>query len=333
MMGALKDYDKVIELFPDFADAYYNRSLLKKDLNNASGATQDYKKAMEIKQRNYTFSDSIKFTKGIQLMKLLTENTPEEKKNNVNGKVENSMADIQLHSVYSITLLPVPKSFRVYTSGSKQAYQNNVISLVNNKDSVDTKKAADEIEQLGIAIRQHPNDASNYLDRAIMYSAVKNYNQSFADYDKSIELNPANPMAWFSRANTRFKLLELMHSFDTEKQDDKPKDKAPKKEENSNHTYQMVISDYNQTIKLDTGFTYAWFNNANTKLLTGNYKGAADDLSKAIQLDPSLSDAYFNRGLILIFLGYTSEACKDMSKAGELGIQDAYKVIKRYCYK
>ncbi len=333
LKGALKDYDKVIELYPDFADAYYNRSLLKKDLNNVWGSTGDYKKAMEIKQRNNLLSDSVKFTKGVQLMKLLRENSPDEKKNDANEKIQNSMADIQLRSVYWITLLPVSKNFRVFKSRDKQHYKNNEIVLVNTKDSVDTKTVKEEISKLGMVINKNPNDASTYLDRAILYGSIKSYNESMADYDKSIELNPKNPMAWFSRGNTRFKLLELIHSFDNEEPTENMKEKTKGTQAQSDNTYEMVINDYNKTLKLDSSFTYAWFNNANTKLLMGKYKEAADDLTKAIQFEPTLSDAYFNRGLILIFLGYKTEACKDISKAGELGIKEAYKVIKRYCYK
>ncbi len=333
LKGALKDYDKVIELFPDFADAYYNRSLVKKDLNNVKGSTEDYKKALEIKQKNYSLNDSVKFTKGVQLMKLMTQNIPNAQKDDANQKSQNTLADIQLQPVFSITLLPVPKNFRIYKTGDKKQYENNVISLVNNKDTVDVNKVKEEIKQLGLAIDKNPNDASDYLDRAILYSSIKNYNESFADYDKAIKLNPANPMAWFSRANTRFKLLELMHTFDEPTLIDNKNSKSNKKQVQNTHTYEMIINDYNKTLQLDSSFTYAWFNNANTKILIGDYKGAVKDFSKAIEIDPTLSDAYFNRGLLLIFLNDIDNACKDISKAGELGITEAYNVIKRYCYK
>ncbi len=333
LKGALSDYDRVIELFPEFADAYYNRSLVKKDLNNVKGSTEDYKKALRIKQQNYSLNDSVKFTKGVQLMKLMTQNIPNDKNLDESEKKQNTLANIQLQPVFSITLMPVQKNFKIYKQGDKQHTTNSVISLVNNKDTIDVNKVKEQITQLGIAINNRPDDASNYLDRAILYSSIKSYNESFADYDKAIQLNPTNPMAWFSRANTRFKLLELIHTFDEPALPENAMDKTKKKEEHSDHTYDMVISDYNKTLALDPSFTYAWFNNANTKTLIGDYKGAVNDLTKAIKLEPTLSDAYFNRGLLLIFMNETELACKDISKAGELGISEAYNVIKRYCYK
>ena len=65
----------------------------------------------------------------------------------------------------------------------------------------------------------------------------------------------------------------------------------------------------------------------------GDYWGAVSDYTKAIELDPKFSEAYFNKGLILIYLNIKTSGCEDMSTAGELGIQDAYRVLERYCVK
>ncbi len=53
----------------------------------------------------------------------------------------------------------------------------------------------------------------------------------------------------------------------------------------------------------------------------------------AIKLQPDLGEAYYNRALTLLYLNENKLACKDLSKAGELGITEAYNVIKRYCTK
>lgn len=44
-----------------------------------------------------------------------------------------------------------------------------------------------------------------------------------------------------------------------------------------------------------------------------------------------MGDAYFNRGLVLIYLKDKEKGCIDLSHAGELGVADAYGVIKKYC--
>ena len=57
---------------------------------------------------------------------------------------------------------------------------------------------------------------------------------------------------------------------------------------------------------------------------------AADDYTKAIELNPSFAEAYYNRGLLQIYMKDTRKGCLDISKAGELGIKEAYKVLKLY---
>ena len=64
--------------------------------------------------------------------------------------------------------------------------------------------------------------------------------------------------------------------------------------------------------------------------LSGSLPEAFEDYSKAIELNPSFAEAYYNRGIIQIFMKDTRKGCLDISKAGELGITEAYEVLKRY---
>ena len=46
--GALQDYNKAIELNPNYAEVFNNRGILKKGMNDLEGALQDYNKAIEL---------------------------------------------------------------------------------------------------------------------------------------------------------------------------------------------------------------------------------------------------------------------------------------------
>ena len=46
--GAISDYTKAIEINPNYAKAYYNRGLTKRNLKDFNGAISDYTKAIEI---------------------------------------------------------------------------------------------------------------------------------------------------------------------------------------------------------------------------------------------------------------------------------------------
>jgi tetratricopeptide (TPR) repeat protein len=58
---------------------------------------------------------------------------------------------------------------------------------------------------------------------------------------------------------------------------------------------------------------------------------AIEAYTKAIKLYPYFAEAYFNRGLVSIYLRDTEKGCIDISKSGEMGVKDAYPIIKRYC--
>ena len=60
---------------------------------------------------------------------------------------------------------------------------------------------------------------------------------------------------------------------------------------------------------------------------------AIDSYTQAIALHPGMGEAYYNRGLVQIYLRDTEKGCLDVSKSGELGIKEAYNVIKRFCIK
>ena len=68
----------------------------------------------------------------------------------------------------------------------------------------------------------------------------------------------------------------------------------------------------------------------NIHLQMQEFQKAIDDYTMAIKYEPSLGEAYYNRALTELYLNKKSQAIKDLSKAGELGIPEAYVVMKRF---
>jgi tetratricopeptide (TPR) repeat protein len=95
----------------------------------------------------------------------------------------------------------------------------------------------------------------------------------------------------------------------------------------------MVKQDLTRAIEIDPDFYFAYYNRGVVNCKIGNYKQAIEDFSGAIQCRDNFAEAIYNRGLIYILLNENQEGCEDLSRAGELGILDAYKVMKRYCFK
>ena len=96
--------------------------------------------------------------------------------------------------------------------------------------------------------------------------------------------------------------------------------------------YSLAISDFKMAFNLDNRFVYALYNAGYVYLLEKNFAKASECFTKAIGIFPEFAEAYYNRGLIYIFQGDKEKGREDLSKAGELGLHQAYNVIRRYAY-
>jgi tetratricopeptide (TPR) repeat protein len=94
--------------------------------------------------------------------------------------------------------------------------------------------------------------------------------------------------------------------------------------------YRLVKDDLDRVVELAPDFSHAYFNRANTSAKLSDFKSAIVDYTKAIELNDRFAEAYFNRGLARIYTGNTEGGVADLSKAGELGMYQAYSVIKRF---
>ena len=166
---------------------------------------------------------------------------------------------------------------------------------------------------------------------------LKNYNQAIEDYNKAISNDGRNIMAYFSRANARLKMVDyilmpgLLPEPTTLSINSLKTDEIAQKQQEKILDYEEVIKDYESILYMNPKFIFAWFNMGNTKVKKRDYIGAINDYSKAIELEPDYAEAYYNRGLTRIFLNDQDGGSLDLSKAGELGLVEAYNVIKRYC--
>ena len=92
---------------------------------------------------------------------------------------------------------------------------------------------------------------------------------------------------------------------------------------------EMCLRDLDKVIELSPTFVYAYFNRAYISAKLSNFDTAMADLDKCIELYPNFAEAYYNRGLIYLRQGKSKEGVMDLSKAGELGLVQAYSVLKR----
>lgn len=93
--------------------------------------------------------------------------------------------------------------------------------------------------------------------------------------------------------------------------------------------YTQAIASFTRTIEQAPKFAEAYYNRAYCRSMLGQTAEAQKDLDMAIKLKPTFARAYFNRGINHLSLADKRKASEDLSKAGELGIYQAYSVMKQ----
>ncbi len=195
----------------------------------------------------------------------------------------------------------------------------------------------DAIKYYSLYIEKYPNDTDAYNNRGVAKSKLEDYIGAIQDFNKAIELNPNYSAAYSNRGLAKRDLKDYRGAIEDY-------DKAIELNPNSTATYYNrgtvegklkdyigAIQDFNKAIELNHDFADAYNNRGRTKYFLKDYRDAIQDFNKAIELSPNFADAYIGRGIARIMLGDKTGACLDWSKAGELGLAQAYDLIKKDC--
>ncbi len=95
--------------------------------------------------------------------------------------------------------------------------------------------------------------------------------------------------------------------------------------------------DYNEPLrilgKLKSTYPNAYldYSEGIAHFLSKNLEKAEASFDAAIAQQPQFGEAYYNRALVRLLKNAADDACLDLSRAGELGIDDAYRVISMHC--
>ena len=197
---------------------------------------------------------------------------------------------------------------------------------------VSKETAKKELNKIDSAILILGDTAATFFIKGVINSTLQNYATAINSYNKSIEKDKNISYAYFNRGATRYELDEFIFAekeYSNSITISRSSPKAVDKELPPDHL--KSLADFEMAIKLNGALPFAFYNSANIKTRLQKFQRAIDDYSMAIKLEPDMAEAYFNRALVLLYLNEDKLACSDLSKAGELGITEAYNIIKRYC--
>lgn len=175
-------------------------------------------------------------------------------------------------------------------------------------------------------------------------STMKLYEEAIKYSDKAIEIDAQDPAAFYNRAISKAYLKDFVGSM-ADMERGMSVDSTTRWTGYNNiayfinleqKDYKGALKYFDDAIKLNPDFAYAYSNRGFTKTKLGDLKGARKDIEKSILMDPSNSYAYKNLALLLIAEGKEGKVCEQLKKAIELGYSIEYDdevdiLVKQYC--
>lgn len=281
----------------------------------------------------------------------------------VRGRVQDRNVHVDLEPQFVLTYYekadPVKKL--VYYDKMMEDYNGQMVlkrklRITNEEAALTEDQIAvhfASIDEYSAEIERDPNNANAYFGRAMDFMLVQDFSEAIKNFSEAIEQDPSFTMAYFNRAVERYKQLMYTQSQQASKDTydlsgsgmNLNIGKSAQSQVNANtsvdlrsamlkdnkraYEHEQIMRDYDMVIKLNPGFVYAYFNRANLRCAQRDFRAAIVDYNEAIERDPEFAEAYYNRGLARLSQGDVNRGIADLSKAGELGIYNAYSIIKR----
>ncbi len=363
--NAIADYQIIIEKHPYFLPAYWGIAEAYTELNNMREAYKYRKKAHDLEENKENIREQIQ--QDLEAKKQIAAETPESttghKAEVFNRYAAHNITDSSTESQYDderrgavqnrfVDVVNEKNFVLTYYSKPDNLRQTNLyyeaVEFYNRKKvlAADLKITCQEIALTNELINKHfetiniinatiehnSNDADIYFYRAMEFALVQDFESAIEDLNKAILLRSDFALAYFTRANIRYKFIDYMRNSFLESGASTLdiKEKQANFEKEKKYDVEMVMRDLDKVNELMPDFAFAYYNKANIIASQQDFKTAIYHYSKAIEHDPDFAEAYFNRGLTHLFTGENTKGLSDLSKAGELGIYQAYNLIQRF---
>lgn len=367
--GAIADLNVVLAEYPDFFQGFYARADIKRKQNDIKGAERDLAYARKEEQRisrdvlsggdGSSGKTREKSDKTIDKFKLLVVADKEEEQKSkyaseARGRIQNRQVQVELEPKFVTSYYEKADDLRKSVHYSIILDYINRANFLHKKLKLTNQEAAltedqinfhfESINNFSKEIVQDEQNSYLYLGRAIDYMLVQDFTNAIVDLDMAIKLDPKSTLAYFNLGVVYTKQLELKENIsgldkddniafsDIEQQGKKktmtnlstlPEVKAERSE------YELALLNYTKAIECNPEFVYAYYNRAEIRASQKDYRAAVLDYNEAIRRDPEFAEAYYNRGLARLYMGEKDRGLADLRKAGELGIINAYSIVKR----
>ncbi len=320
--GAIEEFNRALQLTPDFAEAYLQRGLAYYDSGAIHQAVSDYTQSLNF------YPDSVEANYCRGLARLALKNLP--------GALEDVDRAIRLNphhaAAYNLrgivrrkqgyiqdAIANFKKAAELYLAQQDkencrlclakiqqlQPPEKSVISpqnsqiipiistneyfkqLLEKAEKGDTRSA---IADLNWVLQADSQDAQAYCYRGVVRCKMGNYEAAIADFNQALQLNFHDAVVYRNRGKARSLLGDN----------------------------QGAIADFNQALQIQPQDALVYVARGNVYRATGNYLDAIQDYTQALQINSDEAQAYYNRGIAYTFLEEMQQAVADYQQAASI---------------
>jgi len=363
--NAIADFKIIVNNHPYFLPAYWGIAEAYDAQNNIKEAFRFRQKAQDIEKNKNNIRNQIQ--ENLDAKNRIAEDIPKSNTKNrtdvFNRYATQNTNESEYESKYNnqkrgavqkiyVDVVNEKNFVLTYYSKTDALRQTNLyhpeIDTYNRKKllSADLKVTCDEIpltnelidkhfktiNQISSKINANTGEADIYFHRAMEFALVQDFENAIEDLNKAIALRSDFMLAYFTRANIRYKYIDYMKNSlrETGLETIELKDRYIAFEKEKKYDVELVMRDLEKVCDLKPDFSFAYYNKANILASQQDFRTAIYNYTKAIEIDQDFAEAYFNRGLTYLFTGEDAKGLADLSKAGELGIYQAYNLIQRF---
>ncbi len=342
LRGAIRDYTKVINEFPKFWTGLQFRAKCYRRLGMTTKAEQDEFRIFKAqnnkhlgyqprwsksKQKTIRKLSDIDMDKYNQLVEADEHQVVHEYGSVYRGRVQNRKVENEFMPMYVLSYLQYANGMKNITAlepgveafnrKEKPLHKIHVTCNPKTLDELETKNYFALVDSLTgriSFIKDMRKEKALLVQRAVAYSVTQNFDAAINDLTAYLQNDTTLALAYWQRAVCQSMMLDFTVSQGI----------------NTDLMAALTLADFDKAAKLSPDNAFVYYDRANFLVSRKDYAKAIDDYTKAIQLNPDLAEAYYNRGLARIYANSKAAGIEDLSKAGELGLYDAYSVIKKY---
>lgn len=344
LKGAIRDYTKVINKFPNFWTGLQYRAACYRKLGMIAKAEQDEFRVLKAQMDKHLGKQARWSSSKLAAVRRMSDVDPEkynqvvvedetesvqEYKSEYRGRVQNRQVSEQYQPYIALTISgksddigrktlfdEAVETWRTGVMPLAKSYGLDVPKLggVGESTGVQTDDVVERLTE-GMQKVKEPRDAAVMLMlRSVAYSATQNYQEALKDINDYLHIEPLSVLALWQKAVCGAMIAEYEKGLT-------PQEAALRKA--------GVTGDFEQLCRKADDNAYILYCYGTFCARMKDYDKAAELLTKALSLDAQMAQAYYNRGLVFLETGKVQQAKSDLSKAGELGLYNAYSLMKK----